>query len=162
MVAPITQTICSTIAQPCPPGTSTPCDSTGAGVSTLTPQALLNGAQTDVDFDTVDFEDPPSSADLPNEGVVAGALGTYSISFTMNFGATGDPGATATTFVYVNGIQRLAFVHPLGAAPSTQHVATALLLAPGDLVQLFVVQNGALEGVLLNSATLSIFLTCVG
>jgi len=161
MPTPITNTICSTVAQPCGP-VGTPCLETGAGVSSSTPQALLNGGLSDVDMDTVDFETPPSFADLPNDGVVAGALGVYSVNFTMNFGATGDPGAFATTFIYVNGVQRAAFVHALGPAPSTQSVATSLALGAGNLVQLFVVQNGALEGVLLNSAALSIFRPCVG
>lgn len=162
MVAPCTETICRTIAQPCRTTPDPGCTETGAGVSTLTPKALLNGDLTDVDFDTVNFEEPPSSADLPNDGVVAGVLGTYTINFTMNFGATGDPGATATTFIYVNGVPVDARVHALGAAPSTQIVSTTRVLAAGDLVQLFVRQDGALEGVLLNSATLSILLPCGG
>lgn len=158
MATPITQTICRIVAQPCDVPV---CAETGAGVSTDTPDALLNGVLDDVDFDTVDFETPPSSADLANDGVVAGAPGTYAVTFTMNFGATGDPGATATTFIFVNGVERDSFVHPLAAVPSTQHVATSLVLATGDLVQLFVRQDGALEGVLLNSATLSILRPCV-
>jgi hypothetical protein len=129
-------------------------------VSTITPEALANGVLTDVEFSTVDFETPPSSADLPNDGVVAGALGVYSVNFTMSFGATGDPGATATTFIYVNGVQRSFFVHVLGAVASTQNISTSLVLADGDLVQLFVQQDGALEGVLLNGATLSILRPC--
>lgn len=160
MSVPITPTICNPSFTP-DPGGGAPCPATGAGVSTDTPEALANGVLTNVDFDTIDFETPPSSADLANDGVVAGALGAYAVGFTLNFGATADPGATATTFVFVNGVQALpGFVHALGAAPSTQHVATSLVLGPGNLVQLFVQQDGALEGVLLNSATLSILLPC--
>lgn len=156
-MVPITPTICSTVIQPCP--TPTPCAETGAGVSTSTPKALENSVLEDVDFDQVDFENAPSSADLPNDGVVAGVLGAYAVTFTLNFGETLDV-ATATTFIFVDGIERDSFLHILGPTTTSQHVSTTVVLGQGSLVQLFVRQDGALEGLLLNSAFLSIFRPC--
>jgi hypothetical protein len=163
MPTPVTPTICSTIAQPCGPGTGpggVPCIETGAGVGTDTPQALANGVLEGVDFDFVNFEDPPSSADLPNDGVRAGLPGFYVLTAFMNFGGTDDV-ATATTFVYVNGVQVQSFPHVLAAVSTSQFISTALLLATNGLVQLFVQQDGALEGVSLLSASLGIARPCL-
>lgn len=159
MSVPITPTVCSTIVEPCP--TPTPCAQTGAGIRTETPQILENGLLSDVDLDLINFEDPPSSADLGQDGVIAGTSGTYSLFFTMVFGDTLDA-AVVTTFVYVDGIEVRSFPHVLAPVSTTQSAGVSLTLSQGSLVQLFVRQDGGLEGVLLNSASLSIMLPCPG
>lgn len=153
---PVCTTIVSLTTPPgCPP---TPCVETGAGVGTNTPKTLANGVLEDVEFNFVNFEDPPSSADLPNEGVLAGVTGNYNGFFFMNFGAADPgPGVTATTFIYVNGVSVQSFLTP---ATGSQSSAFSLELTAGDLVQFFVMQNGALEGVSLDSASFSITHPC--
>lgn len=158
MIAPQTETICRTVAGPCGPGA---CAATGAGLSTTTASPLLNGVLTQVDFTTEDFEEPPATADAATDRITVGVGGAYIITFSVVYGATLDPGAQASAFIFVNGAQAAGpFVHPLGAALSTQLVTTPLALSPSDFVELFVRQDGALEGVTVQAAALSVFLGC--
>lgn len=113
MVAPQTETICRTIAQPC----STPpvCPVSGATIATDGPFAPDIDVETVVPFAIDVNEIAPDDADSANDQIVVGNSAVYSLVYSTTYGL-GPPGGTITVRIKVNGITQSTFVHPVATA----------------------------------------------
>jgi hypothetical protein len=164
MAAPICSILCN-LVRTCgdPPVGGGPCLPTGAGVSTGTPQALLFGVDTQVEFTIDAFETPPTDADSANDRIVIGTAGVYTVMFIVDYGPGADDpaGGPVTARIRVNGIIREEFVHTTSdTLPTQQSEQADISLNPGDELTLTLEQNANLEGLLMLSASLTALRIC--
>jgi hypothetical protein len=158
-MVPITQTICSTVAQPCGPGPGgSPCPATGAAVATDGPFGAAPGVETIIDFDVDVFEIPPTDADSINERILIGADAVYAVVYTAENGAGSG---TITVRIKVNGITVATFVQVLDIlVPTAVSEQINVALNSGDALTVTVEPSLPGEGAFVNFASLSAVKVC--